>query len=308
MPLVSSKEMFQKAYLGHYAIGAFNANNMEIIQGIVGAAQKEASPIILQVSNETRQYSNPAYLTKLIEAAVNTTDVAICLHLDHGANYEICKDCVDSGYTSVMIDGSNLAFEENITLTRRVVCYAHDHGVVVEGELGRLAGKKDDISISNQDATMTDPEQAAEFVERTGVDSLAIAIGTKHGPYKFEDTPRLDFDRLKKITALLPGFPLVLHGASSVPTEFVEMCNQYGGAIKRAQGVPEDMLRDAAKLGVCKINFETDLNLVMTACIRQFFVENPEQFDPRAYLGPGRAAIMAMAAHKMREVLGCSHK
>jgi len=308
MPLVTTKDMFNKAYEGHYAIGAFNANNMEIIQGIVEAAQSEKSPIILQVSDETRHYTNPTYLIQLVKAAVETTDVEICLHLDHGADFTICKACVDSGYTSVMIDGSALPFEQNVALTKKVADYAHDHGVTAEGELGRLAGVSDAVSFSDNEVTYTDPDQAAEFVALTGVDSLAVSIGTSHGPYKFRDQEGLDFERLKALSAILPGYPLVLHGASSVPKEFVDMCNQYGGAIHKAQGVAEDELRDAARLGVCKINIETDLNLVMTACIRQYLIEHPERFDPRAYLGAGRSAIRAMAAHKMREVLGSSRK
>ncbi len=308
MPLVTSKEMFKKAYEGKYAIGAFNVNNMEIIQGIVGAAQIEKSPLILQVSAGARKYANPIYLKKLVEAALEETDLPIVLHLDHGEDFEICKSCVDDGFTSVMIDGSHLPFEENIALTKRVVEYAHERGVVVEAELGRLAGIEDAINVSERDATFTDPDQAVEFVERTGVDSLAIAIGTSHGAFKFKGEPKLDFDRLQKISDLLPGFPLVLHGSSSVPQEFVELTNKYGGKVPNAQGVPEEMLKKAAQMGVCKINIDTDLRLAMTASIRKAFVENPEVFDPRKYLGPGRQAIQDMVQHKIRNVLMSSNK
>lgn len=307
MPLVTSKEMFQKAYEGKYAIGAFNVNNMEIIQGIVGAAQLEKSPVILQVSAGARKYANPIYLRKLVEAAVEDTDLPIVLHLDHGENFEICKACVDDGFTSVMIDGSHLPFEENIALTKKVVDYAHGRGVVVEAELGRLAGIEDAVRVEEKDAAFTDPDQAVEFIERTGVDSLAIAIGTSHGAFKFKGEPRLNFEILEKITELLPNFPLVLHGASSVPQEFVELTNQYGGKVPGAQGVPEEMLRKAAKFGVCKINIDTDLRLAMTASIRKAFVESPEVFDPRKYLGLGREAIQNMVQHKIRDVLGSSN-
>lgn len=308
MSLVTSKEMFKKAYEGNYAVGAFNVNNMEIIQGIVDAAKQENAPLILQVSAGARKYANPIYLRKLVEAAIEDTGLDICLHLDHGEDFEICKQCVDDGFTSVMIDGSKHPFEENIALTKRVVEYAHSKGVVVEAELGKLAGVEDAIKVNTKDATYTDPEQAAEFVARTGVDSLAIAIGTSHGAYKFKGDPSLDFERLEKIEKLLPNFPLVLHGSSSVPKEFVDLCNKYGGQIPGAAGVPEEMLRKAAQMGVCKINIDTDLRLAMTACIRQLFVENPSEFDPRKYLGPGRTAIKDMVAHKMRDVLGCSGK
>lgn len=307
MPLVTSTEMFQKAYKGKYAIGAFNVNNMEIIQGIVGAAQIEKSPLILQVSAGARKYASPVYLKKLVEAAVEDTNLPIVLHLDHGENFEICKACVDDGFTSVMIDGSHLPFEENIAVTKKVVDYAHKRGVVVEAELGRLAGIEDAVNVSDRDATFTDPDQAVEFVKRTGVDSLAIAIGTSHGAFKFKGEPRLGFKRLEKITNLLPDFPLVLHGASSVPQEFVELTNQYGGKVPGAQGVPEEMLRKASKFGVCKINIDTDLRLAMTASIRKAFVEHPENFDPRKYLGPGRQAIQEMVQHKIRDVLGSSN-
>ncbi|HOT21414.1 MAG TPA: class II fructose-1,6-bisphosphate aldolase [Sedimentibacter sp.] len=308
MALVTSQEMFKKAYEGKYAVGAFNVNNMEIIQGIVEAAKQENAPLILQVSAGARKYANPIYLRKLVEAAIEDTGLDICLHLDHGEDFEICKQCVDDGFTSVMIDGSKYPFEENIALTKRVVEYAHSKGVVVEAELGKLAGVEDAVKVRTKDATYTDPDEAVEFVERTGVDSLAIAIGTSHGAYKFKGDPTLDFERLETISNLLPGFPLVLHGSSSVPKEFVDLCNKYGGQIPGAAGVPEEMLRRAAQLGVCKINIDTDLRLALTACIRQFFVEHPSEFDPRKYLGPGRTAIKDMVAHKMRNVLGCSNK
>ena len=308
MSLVTSKEMFKKAYEGNYAVGAFNVNNMEIIQGIVDAAKQESAPVILQVSAGARKYANPIYLRKLVEAAIEDSGLDICLHLDHGEDFEICKQCIDDGFSSVMIDGSKHPFEENIALTKKVVEYAHSKGVVVEAELGKLAGVEDAVNVSAKDATYTDPDQAAEFVARTGVDSLAIAIGTSHGAYKFKGDPSLDFERLHKIESLLPDFPLVLHGASSVPREFVELCNRYGGEIPGAAGVPEEMLRRAAQMSVCKINIDTDLRLAMTACIRQLFIENPSEFDPRKYLGPARTAIRDMVAHKMRNVLGCSNK
>lgn len=308
MGLVTSTDMFKKAYQGGYAVGAFNVNNMEIIQGIVEAAEEEQAPLILQVSAGARKYANPIYLRKLVEAAIETTGLDICLHLDHGGDFEICKSCVDSGFTSVMIDASQRPFEENIALTKKVVDYAHDHGVVVEAELGKLAGIEDAVNIAERDATFTDPDEAVEFVERTGCDSLAITIGTSHGAFKFKGKPQLDFERLYKIADLLPGYPLVLHGASSVPKEFVDLCNQYGGQIPGAKGVPEDMLRKASKSGVCKINIDTDLRLAMTASIRQIFIEHPEYFDPRQYLGPGRSAIKAMVAHKIKNVLGASNK
>jgi len=308
MGLVTSTDMFKKAYEGGYAVGAFNVNNMEIIQGIVEAAGEEQAPLILQVSAGARKYANPVYLRKLVEAAIEVTGLDICLHLDHGFDFEICKACVDSGFTSVMIDGSDHPFEENIAVTKQVVEYAHDHGVVVEAELGKLAGIEDDVDVSAPNATFTDPDEAVEFVERSGCDSLAITIGTSHGAFKFKGEPQLDFERLDTITRLLPEYPLVLHGASSVPKEFVDLCNQYGGQIPGAQGVPEEMLRKAAKSGVCKINIDTDLRLAMTASIRKVFVENPDWFDPRQYLGPGRAAIKAMVAHKIKNVLGCSNK
>ena len=308
MPLVSTKEMFEKAYVGGYAIGAFNVNDMEIIQGIVDAAKVEQAPLILQVSAGARKYAKPVYLTKLVEAALIDTDLPIALHLDHGDDFEICKDCIDSGFTSVMIDGSKHPFEKNVELTARVVEYAHKHGVVVEGELGRLAGVEDDVNVSEKDALFTDPEEAAEFVRLTGVDSLAIAIGTSHGAYKFKGTPYLDFDRLQRVGELLPNYPIVLHGASSVPQAFVEKCNSFGGAIPGAQGVPEEMLRKAATMAVCKINIDTDLRLAMTASIREVLASNPAEFDPRKYLGPGREAIQAMVQHKIKNVLGCNNK
>ena len=308
MPLVSTKEMFEKAYAGGYAIGAFNVNDMEIIQGIVDAAKVEQAPLILQVSAGARKYAKPVYLTKLVEAALLDTDLPIALHLDHGDDFEICKDCIDSGFTSVMIDGSKHPFEKNVELTARVVEYAHKHGVVVEGELGRLAGVEDDVNVSEKDALFTDPDEAAEFVRLTGVDSLAIAIGTSHGAYKFKGTPYLDFERLQRVGELLPNFPIVLHGASSVPQAFVEKCNSFGGAIPGAQGVPEEMLRKADTMAVCKINIDTDLRLAMTASIREVLVNNPAEFDPRKYLGPGREAIQAMVQHKIKKVLGCSNK
>lgn len=308
MALVTSKEMFEKAIAGKYAVGAFNVNNMEIIQGIMDAALQEQSPVILQVSAGARKYAKPVYLVKLVEAAMLDTGLDLCLHLDHGENFEICKQCVDDGFTSVMIDASKLPFEENIAETKKVVEYAHSKGVVVEAELGKLAGIEDDVNVSAADAAFTDPDQACEFVERTGVDSLAIAIGTSHGAYKFKGEPRLDFDRLAKVTELMPNFPIVLHGASSVPKYLVDLCNQYGGQIPGAQGVPEEMLRKAASMGVAKINIDTDIRLAVTSSVRKVFTEQPEAFDPRAYLNPAREAIKDMVAHKMRDVLGSSGK
>ena len=308
MPLVTTKEMFKKAYEGNYAVGAFNVNNMEIIQGIVDAAKEERSPLILQVSAGARKYAKHVYLMKLVEAAVEDSGLPIALHLDHGDDFEICKSCIDGGFTSVMIDGSKHSFEDNIALTKRVVEYAHERGVVVEAELGKLAGVEDDVQVDAKDAIYTNPDQAVEFVERTGVDSLAIAIGTSHGAYKFKGEPKLDFVRLEKISSLLPNFPLVLHGASTVLPEFVELCNKYGGNVAGAQGVPENLLRQAAQLGVCKINIDTDLRLAMTASIRKHLAENPGDFDPRQYLKPAREALQAMVAHKMKNVLGSSNK
>lgn len=308
MPIVTSKEMFEKAYNGGYAIGAFNVNNMEIIQGITEAAKEENAPLILQVSAGARKYAKHVYLMKLIEAAIEDTGLPICVHLDHGEDFEICKSCIDGGFSSVMIDGSKHPFEENIALTKQVVEYAHERGVVVEGELGKLAGIEDAVNVSEQDAAFTDPYQAKEFVERTGVDSLAIAIGTSHGAYKFKGEPRLRFDILEKIQELLPGYPIVLHGASTVLPEFVEKCNKYGGNLPGAKGVPEEMLSKAASMAVCKINIDTDLRLAMTATIRQHFAEHPEDFDPRKYLTPARQAIKEMVRHKIANVLRCNNK
>jgi len=304
MPLITSSEIFKKAYEGNYAIGAFNVNNMEIIQGIVEAAKEERSPLILQVSAGARKYANPIYLRKLVEAAIEDSNLPIVLHLDHGEDFEICKQCIDDGFTSVMIDASHHEFEKNIEITKKVVEYAHSKGVVVEAELGRLAGVEDAVNVSAKDATYTVPEQAAEFVERTGVDSLAIAIGTSHGAFKFKGEPSLDFERLKQIQKLLPKFPLVLHGASTVLPDFVALCNEYGGNIPGAQGVPEEMIRQAAGLGVCKVNIDTDLRLAMTAAIRKEIVDNPGNFDPRKYLDAGRIAIKDMVKHKITNVLG----
>ena len=310
MPLVTSTEMFKKAYDGGYAIGAFNVNNMEIIQGITEAAKEENAPLILQVSSGARKYANHTYLMKLIEAAVIETELPICVHLDHGDTFELCKSCIDGGFTSVMIDGSHHPFEENIRLTKQVVEYAHDHGVVVEGELGRLEGIEDDVKVSAADASYTDPDQVQEFVARTGVDSLAIAIGTSNGAYKFKPgtKPQLRFDILKEVQNRLPGFPIVLHGASSVMPEFVSMINKYGGDMPDAVGVPEDMLRRAASMAVCKINIDSDLRLAMTGTIRKYLAENPSHFDPRQYLKPARAAIKEMVRHKLVHVLGCNGK
>ena len=310
MPLVTSTEMFKKAYDGGYAIGAFNVNNMEIIQGITEAAKEENAPLILQVSSGARKYANHTYLMKLIEAAVIETELPICVHLEHGDTFELCKSCIDGGFTSVMIDGSHHPFEENIRLTKQVVEYAHDHGVVVEGELGRLEGIEDDVKVSAADASYTDPDQVQEFVERTGVDSLAIAIGTSHGAYKFKPgtKPQLRFDILEEVQNRLPGFPIVLHGASSVMPEFVSMINKYGGDMPDAVGVPEDMLRRAASMAVCKINIDSDLRLAMTGTIRKYLAENPSHFDPRQYLKPARAAIKEMVRHKLVHVLGCNGK
>ena len=307
MALVTTKEMFAKALVNDYAIGAFNVNNMEIVQGIVDAAKIEQAPLILQVSAGARKYARPAYLVKLVEAAIEDSGLDICLHLDHGEDFDICKKCVDDGFTSVMVDGSKHPFEENIALTKQVVEYAHAHGVVVEAELGKLAGVEDNISVDERSAKFTDPDEAREFVERTGVDSLAIAIGTSHGAYKFKGDPYLDFERLKEIHALIPETPLVLHGASTVLREFVDRCNEYGGEIPGAQGVPEEMIREATKYGICKVNIDTDLRLAMTAEVRRFMVENPSEFDPRKYLGPARDAIQRMVQHKIRDVLNASN-
>ena len=308
MPLVTTTKMFKDAYEKGYAVGAFNVNNMEIIQGIVEAAKIEQSPLILQVSAGARKYANPVYLRKLVEAAVEDSGLPIALHLDHGDSFEICKSCVDSGFSSVMIDASHHPFEENIELVKKVVDYAHERGVVVEAELGRLAGVEDAVNVSARDASYTDPDQAVEFVERTGVDSLAIAIGTSHGAYKFKGDPQLDFDRLDTITRLLPNFPLVLHGASTVLPEFVAKCNEFGGKINGAQGVPEEMLRRASQSGVCKINIDTDLRLAMTAAVREYLALHPDHFDPRQYLGPARQAIQDKLQHKIKNVIGCSNR
>ncbi|MFN2267669.1 MAG: class II fructose-1,6-bisphosphate aldolase [Desulfonatronovibrio sp.] len=306
MPLTSPKEMFDKAYQGQYAVGAFNVNNMEIVQGIIQAAEDEKSPLILQVSAGARKYAGQNYIIKLMEAALEESDLPIALHLDHGQTFEICKEVIDGGFTSVMIDGSHLPFEENIALTKKVVDCAHAKGVWVEAELGRLAGVEDEVS--SEENVYTDPDEAVEFVERTGCDSLAIAIGTSHGAYKFKGEPKLDFERLDTISSMLPGYPLVLHGASSVLPEFVEMANQFGGQVADARGVPEDFLRKAAKSGVCKINIDTDIRLAMTAVIRKYFKENPQEFDPRKYLGPARQAVKDMVQHKIKTVLGSSNR
>ena len=310
MPLVTSKEMFEKAYKGGYAIGAFNVNNMEIIQGITEAAAELKAPLILQVSKGARAYANRTYLMKLVEAAVIETGLPICLHLDHGDSFELCKSCIDGGFTSVMIDASSKPFAENIALTRQVVEYAHDHGVVVEAELGTLAGIEDEVKVSAEDSSYTRPEEVEEFVAKTGCDSLAIAIGTSHGAYKFKPgtKPQLRFDVLEEVEKRLPEFPIVLHGSSSVPQEFVEKINKYGGNMPGAIGVPEDQLRKAASMAVCKINIDSDLRLAMTASIREHFALYPADFDPRQYLKPARAAIKAMVAHKIVDVLGCDGK
>lgn len=308
MPLVTSTEMFKKAYAGGYAIGAFNVNNMEIIQGVVEAAKIEQAPLILQVSSGARKYANPIYLRKLIEAAVEDSNLPICMHLDHGDTFELCKDCVDMGFTSVMIDASHHTFEENIKITKNVVEYAHDHGVVVEAELGRLAGIEDAVNVSEKDSAYTDPDQVQEFVARTNVDSLAIAIGTSHGAFKFKGEPKLRFDILEEVGKRLPEFPIVLHGASSVPQYLVDQINEYGGNMPGAKGVPEEMLRQAATMAVCKINIDSDLRMAMTATIRKYFKENPSHFDPRQYLKPARAAITEIVRHKIVNVLGCNGK
>jgi fructose-bisphosphate aldolase class II len=310
MGLVSTKEMFRKAYEGGYAIGAFNVNNMEIIQAIVEAANELKSPVILQVSSGARKYANPTYLTKLVEAAVLESDIPIALHLDHGDTFELCKQCIDSGFTSVMIDGSHLPYEENIALTRKVVDYAHAHGVTVEGELGQLAGVEDDINVSDEDANYTNPDQVEDFVKRTGVDSLAIAIGTSHGAFKFKpgQDPKLRFDILEEIKHRLPEFPIVLHGASSVSQQYVKIINDNGGQLADAIGIPEDMLRQAAKSAVCKINIDSDLRLAMTAGIREVFNAKPGLFDPRGYLTQGRKYIKELVSHKIRTVLGSEGK
>jgi len=306
MPLVTPKEMFAKAYAGGYAVGAFNVNNMEIVQGIIEAGKAENAPLILQVSAGARKYAGQNYIIKLMEAALQDCDLPVVLHLDHGPNFEMCKTVIDGGFTSVMYDGSHLPYEENIAETKKVVEYAHARGVWVEAELGRLAGVEEDVK--SDEHIYTDPDQAKDFVSKTGCDSLAIAIGTSHGAYKFKGEPKLDFARLEKVSQLLPGVPIVLHGASSVPQEFVEMCNKYGGHVPGARGVPEDLLRRAAGMAVCKINIDTDIRLAMTAVIRKHFVENPADFDPRQYLSPARTAVKEMVQRKIRNVLGCSGK
>ena len=310
MPIVTSTEMFKKAYDDGYAIGAFNVNNMEIIQGITEAAKELSSPLILQVSSGARKYANHTYLMKLIEAAIIETDLPICVHLDHGDTFELCKSCIDGGFSSVMIDGSHHSYEDNVKLTRQVVEYAHDHGVVVEGELGRLEGVEDEVKVAADEGSYTDPAQVQDFVTRTGVDSLAIAIGTSHGAYKFKPgtKPQLRFDILEEVERRLPGFPIVLHGASSVIPTFVQMINAYGGNMPDAIGVPEEMLRKAASMAVCKINIDSDLRLAMTGTIRKYFAENPSHFDPRQYLKPARQAIHDMVEHKITCVLGSDHK
>ena len=320
MPLVTSTEMFKKAYNGGYAIGAFNVNNMEIVQGITEAAKEVNAPLILQVSKGARAYANHTYLIKLVEAAVIETGLPICLHLDHGDSFELCKSCIDGGFTSVMIDASSKPFAENIEITKKVVEYAHDHGVVVEAELGALAGVEDDVNVSAADSHYTRPEEVEEFVSKTGCDSLAIAIGTSHGAYKFTAAqctrnekgelvpPPLRFDILDEVVKRLPGFPIVLHGSSSVPQEFVKMVNENGGKMPDAVGIPEEQLRQAARGAVCKINIDSDLRLAMTGTIRKYFNEHPSDFDPRQYLKPARAAIKELVKHKITDVLGCDHK
>lgn len=310
MPLVNTREMFKKAYDGGYAIGAFNVNNMEIVQGITEACKELNSPVILQVSSGARKYANHTYLKKLVEAAVEETGLPIVLHLDHGDSFELCKSCIDGGFTSVMIDGSHLDYEDNIALAKKVADYAHERNVTVEAELGRLAGVEDDVNVSAENASYTNPAQVQDFVERTGVDSLAIAIGTSHGAYKFKpgQKPQLKFDILKEVAERLPGFPIVLHGASSVVPEFVDMINNNGGKMPDAIGIPEEMLRKAATMAVCKINVDSDLRLAMTGTIRKYFSENPSHFDPRQYLGPAREAIKEMVKHKINTVLGCANK
>lgn len=321
MPLVTTTEMFKKAYSGGYAIGAFNVNNMEIVQGITEAAKEEKAPLILQVSKGARAYANHTYLVKLVEAAViECPEIPIALHLDHGPDFETCKSCIDGGFTSVMIDASSKPFAENIEITKKVVEYAHDHGVVVEAELGTLAGVEDEVNVSAENSSYTRPEEVEEFVTKTGCDSLAIAIGTSHGAYKFTPAqctrneqgilvpPPLRFDVLEEVSKRLPGFPIVLHGSSSVPQSFVKMINENGGKMPDAIGIPEDELRHAAELSVCKINIDSDLRLAMTATIRQHFVEHPADFDPRQYLKPARAAIKEMVRHKLINVLGCAGK
>ncbi len=311
MPLVNTTEMFKKAYAGGYAVGAFNVNNMEIVQGITEACGELKAPVVLQVSAGARKYANHTYLTKLVEAAViENPDIPIALHLDHGSSFELCKDCIDGGFTSVMFDGSSKSYEENVEEARKVAEYAHKYNVTVEAELGQLAGIEDAVAVNAEDASFTDPAQVQDFVTRTGVDSLAIAIGTSHGAYKFKpgQKPQLRFDILEEVSKRLPGFPIVLHGASSVIPEFVQLINQYGGEMPDAIGIPEEMLREAAKLAVCKINVDSDLRLAMTASIREYMAKNPTHFDPRQYLAPARTAIKDMVAHKINTVLGCAGK
>lgn len=308
MPLVTTKDMFEKSMKEHFAIGAFNVNNMEIIQGIVDAAAEQNSPVILQASSSAIKYARVPYLKKMIEAALEEHDIPVVLHLDHGPDFETCKMCIDNGFTSVMIDGSKYDFEENVALTKKVVDYAHSHGVVVEAELGKLAGIEDEVNVSASDAMYTDPEQAKEFVERTGCDSLAIAIGTSHGAYKFKGEAKLRFDILAKVKELIPNTPIVLHGASTVIPEFVEQCNKYGGNIPGAKGVPDEMLHEASLSGVSKINVDTDLRLAMTGAIREVFTEDPSVFDPRKYLGVARTQIKDIVEHKIRDVFGSSNK
>ncbi len=308
MPLITTREMFQKAYEGGYAIGAFNVNNMETIQGIVTAGMECKAPLILQVSAGARKYANPTYLKKLVEAAVIESGLPICLHLDHGDSFELCKDAIDGGFTSVMIDASHHSMEENMRITKEVVKYAHDRGVTVEAEIGRLAGVEDDVNVSDADAKYTHPDEAYEFATKTGIDSLAIAIGTSHGAFKFAKEPKLRFDILEEVGKLLPGFPIVLHGASSVPQDRVAIINQFGGQMPGAQGVPEDMLRKAASMAVCKINIDSDLRVAFTAAIRKHFAENPTHFDPRQYLTDARTAVKEIVMHKLTDVLGCAGK
>ena len=308
MPLVTTKEMFEKSMKEGFAVGAFNVNNMEIVQAIVDAAAEEKSPVILQASSSAIKYARPIYLKKMVEAATEETNIPIVLHLDHGPDFETCKACIDAGFTSVMIDGSKYDFEENVELTKKVVDYAHPKGVVVEAELGKLAGIEDDVNVAASDAMYTDPEQAKEFVERTGCDSLAIAIGTSHGAYKFKGEAKLRFDILAKVKELIPNTPIVLHGASTVIPELVEMCNKYGADIPGAKGVPDEILHEASLSGVSKINVDTDLRLAMTAAVRKEFAENPSVFDPRKYLGPARELIKETVQHKIRDVFGSSNK
>ena len=308
MPLVTTKDMFAKAYEGGYAIGAFNINNMETIQGIVEAGKLEKAPLILQVSSSARKYANSKYLVKMVQAAVEDSGLPICLHLDHGDSYDLCVDCIKDGFTSVMIDASSHPLAENIKITAEVVKYAHDHGAVVEAELGRLAGVEDNVKVAESDALYTDPEEAAEFVEKTGVDSLAIAIGTSHGAFKFKGDAKLRFDILEKVSELLPKFPIVLHGASSVLPDYVKMVNDFGGTMPGAKGIPEELLRKASSLAVCKINVDSDLRLAFTAAVRKHFAENPAHFDPRQYLGDGRKLVTECVRHKLVHVLGCAGK